>query len=215
MTTREINNIGEPIRSPNGTPLGGVKIRFCLATSNGTPSDALDVTSRERYLPTEIVVTTSATNTTDLKVGEFRVDLWPTSRSDRQVFYRCQVPGGRTFVAPLVESAAAIKWSDFASSGSSPAPAEVSAFARHLQDTTMHVSTEDRARWDAGGGGDATMEDRGVTGKHYQWVVSDGEAYLMEVAAGTTASSVMTDLDGSNRRYRWVIDGGTAALEEL
>jgi hypothetical protein len=102
---REINNIGEPFKAPDGTPLGGVKISWVLSTAKGLPIDAVDVESRERYFPVVMTAETSKVDTEDLKIGEFRKpSLWPTSRADRPVFYKCSASAGmKTFVAPLVE----------------------------------------------------------------------------------------------------------------
>ena len=143
MITREINNIGQPLRGPSGTPLGGIKIEFMLANIRGIPADAIDTTSHEWYLPVPVCVVTSPADTDTLKIGEFQVDLWPTSRGDQQVFYRCTVKGvggARTFVAPLVESVDPLEWDAFSTSGAELEPAEISPFALHVQDNVRHLS---------------------------------------------------------------------------
>jgi hypothetical protein len=184
---REINNIGEPLRAPDGTPLGGVKITWVLCTSKGFPIDALDVDSRERYFPIHISAVTSRVDTDDLKIGEFkRPGLWPTSRADRQVFYKCSATAGmRDFIAPLVEGDTPLKFSDFAASGAHLEPSETSGFAQHLQDNVRHVTFADRARWDAGGGGGSTAGPMtsitGSDGFNYQLnIIDTGRLYLQE-----------------------------------
>jgi hypothetical protein len=168
---REINNIGEPLRGPDRKPLGGVKVRFVLSSLAGQPIDALDAVSKERYLPVEITVETSRTDTDELKIGEFSVSLWETSRADRQVFYRCVIsnPHMVPFVAPLIAGSTPMKWSMFSQSGSELEPAAVSAFALHLQDDVRHLTANQNAAIDAAhspsaGNPLATIQDIAVAG---------------------------------------------------
>ena len=118
MVTREINNIGQPLRGPGGQPLGGIKIEFALVTIDGIPAVAIDTISHEQYIPVLVDTVTSPTNTDTLQTGEFQVNVWPTSRGDRQVFYKCTVKGlngARTFIAPVPESAEPLEWDEFIS----------------------------------------------------------------------------------------------------
>lgn len=138
---REINNIGEPLRSPDGAPLGGIKITFVLCTAQGLPMDALDVGQRDRYFPVALSTTTSKIATEELQIGEFKISLWPTSLADRPVFYKCSASAGmKTFVAPLVASEVPIKFSDFAISGAELTAVGTSALAVHISDMTKHLS---------------------------------------------------------------------------
>ena len=120
MNPMEINNVGQPLRGPDGLPMGGVKIEWTLSTIEGLPVDAIDTVTGERFLPVPISAVTSAVNVAGgLQIGEFRLlAIWPTSRADRNVFYRCVmkgVPGGRTIIAPVAEADTPLKWSDFLS----------------------------------------------------------------------------------------------------
>jgi hypothetical protein len=137
---REINNIGEPIKAPDGTPLGGVKVSIMLVNIDGLPTDALDVVTGERYFPVVISAETSKSDTDDLKTGEFRMPkAWPTSRADRPVFYKCWATAGmKDFLATVMEADAPLKFSVFANSGGEIQPAEASAFKLHVQDTNIH-----------------------------------------------------------------------------
>jgi hypothetical protein len=103
--------------------------------------DALDVESRDRYFPVVLSVETSKVDTDTLKIGEFKISLWPTSLADRPVFYKCSASAGmKSFIAPLVASGAPIKFSDFAISGAELTAAETSALALHVSDLTKHLS---------------------------------------------------------------------------
>jgi len=172
MLKRELNNIGQPLRGPNGEPQGGIRIEFVLSLLGGIPTDAVDATDHERYIPIPLYVYTATEDTEELKVGEYKIDLWPTSRADRQVFYRCtllNVAGARPFVAPIIESDQPLKWSDFAVSGAQLTPAQTSALALHVQDNSKHLTEAQNAALDAAhspsaGNPIATIQDIAVAG---------------------------------------------------
>ena len=117
MKVREINNIGQPMTGPDGTPLGGVEIEWLLCDAAGMPAGAIDVETRSVVTPVPAYSTTSATNVDGgLQVGEFRCSgLWPTTRASNQVFYRCRVSldGWPVVIAPISDLEGPLKWSDF------------------------------------------------------------------------------------------------------
>jgi hypothetical protein len=118
MITREINNIGAPFTDEAGNPIGGVVIQFTPVDANGNPADALDILSGEHILPQPVTKVASSINTnTGLQIGEFSVDLWPTDRADRVIFYKCKVlgvPGSREWVRPLITGDGnSLSWYEF------------------------------------------------------------------------------------------------------
>jgi len=103
VTRREVNNIGEPIISPEGQPQEDVKIKFLL-TKDGLSMNGKDAETGETIASQEI---TTKTN----KNGEFSVWLWPTDRASTTMQYRCTAPGIKPFFFSLESGDTAVKFS--------------------------------------------------------------------------------------------------------
>ncbi|CAK0767706.1 hypothetical protein CCP3SC15_360032 [Gammaproteobacteria bacterium] len=123
MITRRITNIGDPLVDGVGRPAAMVKISFLLIDDTGQPSDGWDVSAGDRVTPGPVEILTDAS-------GIFSVDLWPTSRGDRALFWKCSVGinGVADFQNGLVEGSD-LAWIDFRFGGVTPTPAEYLAWA--------------------------------------------------------------------------------------
>lgn len=143
LTLRTITNAGAPLCMPSGQVVVGATITFSLVDSIGMPASAFDAISQED------VGSQSVTATTDAG-GEFSVQIWPTSRADRPVRYRCTVttpdsppytaPPFAPFTAQLADGVGALSWALFAASGTALTPQELSALS-----LIMNAVDEDRA----------------------------------------------------------------------
>lgn len=133
LTTREINNTGDPLYTPDGTLLAAAKIIFALVGSDDRAAAGWDVAAGERIAPEPVSITTDES-------GEFSVDLWPNDRGNTTTFYLCQVTGfpSMTFRAALASGATAIKWIDFMAQGVALTPVELSALQAHISDAGIH-----------------------------------------------------------------------------
>lgn len=108
MITRIVTNAGDPLVNGGGALQIGVKISFTLVDAKGNPSGAWDVLGGDHITPGPVVVFTDA-------YGLFSVALWPTSRADRVVFWKCDVdlPFIPSFKNPLIDVAGSLQWFDF------------------------------------------------------------------------------------------------------
>lgn len=108
MITRTITNTGDPIVNGAGVAQGFVKLSFTLVNEKGHPADAWDAFTGEHITPATISVLTNSS-------GIFSVSLWPTSRADRVVFWKCEVdlPFFSSFKSSLIDGAAPLQWFDF------------------------------------------------------------------------------------------------------
>jgi hypothetical protein len=110
MVTRTIDNIGQPLTSPMGIILQNVKVSFTLVKGK-IPCQTFDKFSGECIAPLPVDVYTDIN-------GEFRVDLWCTSRGFDSVQYVCVVDCDEidNFKAPLPEGLP-MTWNEFVISG--------------------------------------------------------------------------------------------------
>jgi hypothetical protein len=138
MITRQINNYGQPIVGTDGLPVANLHILFRLTDAGYNPAGTFDVVSGERILPQTVEAITDAN-------GEFAVDLWPTSRGQDARMWVCEErwpeQGRKYFAAPLVEGAAPLSWYSWKLSGWVITGSEVSSFALHVQDNSIHGQT--------------------------------------------------------------------------
>lgn len=118
MITRTITNAGDPIVDGLGRPAKMVKISFLLVDELGAPADGWDVLTGERITPGPIKVITNA-------IGEFTVNLWPTSRGDRVLFWKCTVgiDSVTDFQNGLAEGST-LQWISFRFGGVTPTPGQ-------------------------------------------------------------------------------------------
>jgi len=136
LTTRNIYTpSGHGLFAPNGSPRKNIEIRFTLVKTGTTlPAAPFDAITLDRVGPTFSVFTNA--------LGEFTTPLWPNDRGDIGTQYICHIEGGynsEDFRAALPSGAAAVTWADFMALGVPLTPTELSAFATHIADTTVHV----------------------------------------------------------------------------
>ena len=135
LTTRNVfTPSGQGYFTPDGRPLAGVEVKFTLvATGTTRPVSPFDATSGARVAPVATVITDAA--------GEFSINLWPNDRgANTSTEYICHIGNGYSdFRAALPSSATPIEWLDFQALGTPLTPAEVSALATHIADTTVHL----------------------------------------------------------------------------
>jgi len=130
MVLRTLTNAGQPLRYPDGTPAARVKVTFTLVDNHGNLTDAWDTVDMIRISPLTLMATTDAT-------GVFSINLWPTARADRPVYYLCKVPilGTIDIVAPLPDNSGAYMWSQF-KTGYSGDPANYAAAPIQILDAS-------------------------------------------------------------------------------
>lgn len=111
LTRRVISNVGQPLCTPSGAPLPGIKISFILIDTTGKKNNAWDAISGERV---EGLVQT----TTDAS-GEFSVELWPNDRGATVTQYLCRVAaaGISDFIASVPSGATTLSWIEFMAQG--------------------------------------------------------------------------------------------------
>lgn len=116
MITRIITNEGDPIVDGTGRPAKMVKILFLLVDETGQPADGWDILSGERIAPGPVRAVTDA-------AGEFSVELWPTSRGEKPLFWNCSVgiDGVADFQNSLVEGGV-LQWISFRFGAVTPTP---------------------------------------------------------------------------------------------
>lgn len=133
MITRTLTNAGDPLVDGLGNPLAGVAITFTLVDSKGLPADGWDVLTGERIAPGPWRVMTDAN-------GVFTVGIWPTSRGDSLLFWKCSVdlPGIEDFKNGITEGPT-LSWIDFKFSGVAPTPGQLDLLAEHLADASLHL----------------------------------------------------------------------------
>lgn len=118
MVSREVNNIGSPLINAIGNPLKSVDIQFTLVDAKGKPIDAYDAFTKER-------ITGCVRIKTD-DLGEFKVNLWPTTRGDKPVYYQVHVNylNFVDFISGLPEGDLAIDFASFRNFGKAAKPFE-------------------------------------------------------------------------------------------
>lgn len=118
MVTREVNNSNSPLLNARGLPYANIDILFTLVDAKGTPSDAYDIYTHERIGGTVKVKTD--------ETGCFTINLWPTSRADRNIFYKVHVnaQGFKDFITSLQEGLDPIDFAEFKEFGRPPQPPE-------------------------------------------------------------------------------------------
>lgn len=128
MVIREINNTGGPLLNAAGLPLSAVDIIFTIVDAQGKPSDAYDIHTGERI--------TGVTRVRTDTEGLFTVNLWPTTRADKPVYYQTHVnyTGYRDFIAGLQEGPIAISFMEFKSFGRAAKPLEDQLIQKTLDD---------------------------------------------------------------------------------
>ena len=146
LKLRTVNNAGAPLVDSSGAILTGVAISFILTNKWGVATDTWDALTGERVLSVVKTVTTSFGPTdldpTALPAGEFTIDLWPTSRSvaGDESYYTVEVdsPAVANFTAALLDDVNPIAWIALKNSKYVLSSAELSAFAAHIQDISLH-----------------------------------------------------------------------------
>jgi len=143
MKARKVSNKGNPLRSPDGRLLSGVRVTFKLIDAELKPTDVWDAISNERILPLLIFAETGSN-------GEFFVNLWPNDRGEKPTYYECYVsiPGAGRFICYLTDGDDEIDWltlriTDLMS------PIATSLLQLHMQNAAVHLTPLDRARLDA------------------------------------------------------------------
>jgi hypothetical protein len=143
MKLRKVSNKGNPLRSPDGTLLSGVRVTFKLIDATLTPTDVWDALSSERILPLLIY---SETNIQ----GEFSLSLWPNDRGEKPTYYECYVsiPGATSFLCYLTDGDIEVDWLTLRITDLMT-PLTQSLLQLHMQNTAVHLTAADRARLDA------------------------------------------------------------------
>ena len=143
MKARKVSNKGNPLRSPDGRLLSGVRVTFKLIDANLAPTDVWDAISSERILPLLIFAETDG-------LGEFFVNLWPNDRGEKPTYYECYVsiPGASRFICYLTDGDTEVDWLTLRITDLMT-PLATSLLQLHMQNTAVHLTPADRARLDA------------------------------------------------------------------
>lgn len=143
MRARKVWNKGNPLRSPDGRILSGIRVTFRLIDSELKPTDVWDAISNERILPLLIFTETDS-------LGEFYVNLWPNDRGEKPTYYECwvSVPGANKFLCYLTDGDTEIDWLTLRITDLMT-PLASSLLQLHMQNAAVHLTPADRARLDA------------------------------------------------------------------
>lgn len=143
MKTRRVSNKGNPLRTPDGKLLSGVRVTYKLVDADLKPTDVWDALSNERIMPLLIYAETG-TN------GQFYVDLWPNDRGEKPSYYECYVsiPGASHFICYLTDGDTEIDWLTLRITDLMT-PLATSLLQLHMQNAAVHLTPADRAKLDA------------------------------------------------------------------
>ena len=143
MKARKVSNKGNPLRSPDGRLLSGVRVTFKLIDAELKPTDVWDALNNERILPLLIFAETDSQ-------GEFFVNLWPNDRGEKPTYYECYVsiPGAGRFICYLTDGDTEIDWLTLRITDLMT-PLATSLLQMHMQNAAVHLTPADRARLDA------------------------------------------------------------------
>lgn len=143
MKIRKVSNKGNPLRSPAGKLLSGVRVTFKLIDANLTPTDVWDALNNERILPLLIFAETDST-------GEFFVNLWPNDRGEKPTYYECfvSIPGAKSFICYVTDGDTEVDWLTLRVTDLMT-PLASSLLQLHMQNAAVHLTPADRARLDA------------------------------------------------------------------
>ena len=143
MKARKVSNKGNPLRSPDGRLLSGVRVTFKLIDADLKPTDVWDAINNERILPLLIFAETDGQ-------GEFFVNLWPNDRGEKPSYYECYVsiPGASHFICYLTDGDTEIDWLTLRITDLMT-PLATSLLQMHMQNAAVHLTPADRARLDA------------------------------------------------------------------
>ena len=153
MKKRTITIGDEPMADAAGNAITDAVAIFRLCDINGRAVTAWDRFTHQPIRSTELrAVVKDGVLTKDGTDEPFA--LWPTSRATAAVYYKCWIKGDvkPLFIAPLDDGDSDISWIDFMAAGSTITPAGLSAFAVHTDNADIHVTPEDKARWDGASG---------------------------------------------------------------
>lgn len=108
MVVRVLKNLGDPLVDGSGNPVAGARLNFTLVDSKGQVSDGWDVMSGERVAPGPLSVVTDAS-------GLFAIPLWPTTRGDRVLYWKCSVniEGIQDFRGVVPYEVGDLQWYEF------------------------------------------------------------------------------------------------------
>lgn len=135
--TRQIDNIGDPLVTPDGALLPGVLISFILV---GWPKEQPIVSF---IVDDKSMVAGTVSVRTDAQ-GEFTVDLIPNDLISPSTEYLCKIQGVGHFLGVLESGVDPKKFADFFISGNPLTIPEFSVLQSHLADTQSHLSIDDR-----------------------------------------------------------------------
>jgi hypothetical protein len=126
MVTRKINNIGQPLLSPDGAIIKNTTVAFLLIDENGKPTDVFDAITGERI--SGVVYTKTDEH------GEFEVSLFPNSRGSKTTAYLVRVlkEGVEDIIASLQEGINPIPWMEFKYAGVPITPADMNLFQEFI-----------------------------------------------------------------------------------
>ena len=143
MKARKVSNKGNPLRSPDGRLLSGVRVTFKLIDAELKPTDVWDAINSERILPLLIFAETD-------NLGEFFVNLWPNDRGEKPTYYECYVsiPGAGRFICYLTDGDTEVDWLTLRITDLMT-PLATSLLQLHMQNASVHLTPADRARLDA------------------------------------------------------------------
>lgn len=143
MKIRKVSNKGNPLRSPDGRILSGVRITFKLIDAELKPTDVWDAINSERILPLLIFAESDS-------LGEFFVNLWPNDRGEKPTYYECYVsiPGAGRFICYLTDGDTEVDWLTLRITDLMT-PLASSLLQLHMQNAAVHLTPADRARLDA------------------------------------------------------------------
>jgi hypothetical protein len=175
MVTRILTNVGEPITDGHGNVARGVPIDFTLVDGHGRITDGWDVTSGERILPGPWRVWTDNS-------GIFSIVLWPTSRADKVLYWKCSigVEGVHDFKNSIIAGSDPLQFITYRFGTSVPAPQQ---FLGGFVVKEAYNLTEENAFFDAGYSMVLRMDQLGFT------TTTPAPTTTTTTGAGTTTPS--------------------------
>lgn len=137
LSLRTLTNAGDPLCTPDGQVLSGVRVSFQLVDRYGVETDVWDALTHERVGGEPIVATTN-------EDGEFSIDLWPNSRGNRPTHYRCTVdhPAFKAFSGTVDDlSLDPLQWVEFMAASATIAPQDLGEMSLYRQELAAGLQT--------------------------------------------------------------------------
>lgn len=189
LSLRTLTNAGDPLCTPDGQVLSGVRVSFQLVDRYGVETDVWDALTHERVGGEPIVATTN-------EDGEFSIDLWPNSRGNRPTHYRCTVdhPAFKAFSGTVDHlSLDPLQWVEFMAASATIAPQDLGEMSLYRQELAAGLQTLGTAVGVAGASATASQGSATAAGASASQAASQAAAASASATAAagsaTTAST--------------------------